>query len=477
MTKTKTLSSPPPEFRYEFGGPLGTLITILALPPVVLWLAHCSRVGRVDVQCVADVWRSCRNGTKMWDAIRASPVFCPSCNNDTNNNHHDNSTLWYCTAAVVAWFLWQVLLERCLPCHLVQGEVIATPKKKDNGSAPQPPHEPMRLTYRINGHLAFWVTLLVVLTGWPVWDPHSETYQFTSFPYWSWLYEYFAELALVTTLLCFFVNTYLYLDSFRGSKILAAGGNSGHVCYDFFMGRELNPRIGSTTFDWKEFCELRPGLMGWLLLNAASAHQQYVQQGYLTGSMILINLFHGVYIWDALYQEAAILTTMDITTDGFGFMLLFGDLVWVPFTYSLQARYLVHHDPHLSWMALLAIVAVHLVGYTIFRGANGQKNAFRRNPDQVPGQFLQTQRGTKLLTSGWWGLARKINYTGDYIMGFSWCLVCGLDSIVPYYYAIYFLILLVHRSGRDDHLCQAKYGADWDTYKKLVPYRFIPGIV
>ena len=41
-------------------------------------------------------------------------------------------------------------------------------------------------------------------------------------------------------------------------------------------------------------------------------------------------------MWDALFQERAILTTMDITTDGFGFMLAFGDLAWVPFIYSLQ---------------------------------------------------------------------------------------------------------------------------------------------
>lgn len=34
---------------------------------------------------------------------------------------------------------------------------------------------------------------------------------------------------------------------------------------------------------------------------------------------------------------------MDITSDGFGFMLAFGDLAWVPFTYTLQARYLVDH--------------------------------------------------------------------------------------------------------------------------------------
>lgn len=36
----------------------------------------------------------------------------------------------------------------------------------------------------------------------------------------------------------------------------------------------------------------------------------------------------------------------DVTTDGFGFMLAFGDLVWVPFTYSLQARYILVRPAH-----------------------------------------------------------------------------------------------------------------------------------
>jgi len=61
-------------------------------------------------------------------------------------------------------------------------------------------------------------------------------------------------------------------------------------------------------------------------------------------------------------------------------------------------------------------------------------------------------------------------------MGLSWCLVCGGDSIVPYFYAIYFGILLVHRSIRDDCMCQEKYGEDWKTYKGIVRYRFIPGV-
>ncbi|KIJ11285.1 hypothetical protein PAXINDRAFT_15821 [Paxillus involutus ATCC 200175] len=44
---------------------------------------------------------------------------------------------------------------------------------------------------------------------------------------------------------------------------------------------------------------------------------------------------------DATTYQPAIFTTMDITTDGFGFMLSVGDLTWVPFVYSLQARYLI----------------------------------------------------------------------------------------------------------------------------------------
>lgn len=39
---------------------------------------------------------------------------------------------------------------------------------------------------------------------------------------------------------------------------------------------------------------------------------------------------------------------MDITHDGFGFMLAFGDLAWVPFTYSLQAQFLLYHPQPLE---------------------------------------------------------------------------------------------------------------------------------
>eukprot|EP00804_Cyclotella_cryptica_P023584 CCRYP_011929-RA/>CCRYP_011929-RA protein AED:0.30 eAED:0.30 QI:0/-1/0/1/-1/1/1/0/157 len=156
---------------------------------------------------------------------------------------------------------------------------------------------------------------------------------------------------------------------------------------------------------------------------------------------------------------------MDITTDGSGFVPVFGDLARVLFTHSLQARFLVDHDPHLHWSMLAAIVGVNIMG--LLDLLRRKWYAFRRDPDSREVwhlTFLQRKRGTNLLTRGWWGLASKINFTGDWIMGLSWCMVCGFESIVPYYHAIYFAILLIHRS-RDHHMCQEKYGEDWNKYK------------
>ena len=56
----------------------------------------------------------------------------------------------------------------------------------------------------------------------------------------------------------------------------------------------------------------------------------------------------------------------------------------------------------------------------------------------------------------------------------SFC--CGLTTPLAYFYAIYFFVLLVHRSMRDDHSCSVKYGDDWKRYKAAVPALFIPHV-
>ena len=80
----------------------------------------------------------------------------------------------------------------------------------------------------------------------------------------------------------------------------------------------------------------------------------------------------GLYVLDALWCERAILTTMDITSDGFGFMLAFGDLAWVPFTYTLQARYLVDH-PQVKYRPFVTSCWHHIPAAPFVCGLLGEK--------------------------------------------------------------------------------------------------------
>jgi len=209
------------------------------------------------------------------------------------------------------------------------------------------------------------------------------------------------------------------------------------------------------------------------------AYTQYQRYGYVTNSMVLVTLFHFIYVLDAQLNEKSILTTMDITTEGFGFMLAWGDLTWVPFTYTLQARFLVSNPVNLSPSMVIIILVLEIAGLYSFRASNGQKDQFRRDPKHESVahlRTLKTKRGTELLITGWWGIARHINYTADWTMAWAWCLVTGFITPITYFYVIYFGILLVHRERRDDAACKKKYGEDWDKYCAIVPYRLIPGV-
>uniref|UniRef100_A0A667YC98 Delta(14)-sterol reductase LBR n=1 Tax=Myripristis murdjan TaxID=586833 RepID=A0A667YC98_9TELE len=354
---------------------------------------------------------------------------------------------------VLLWTLFQALLYILPVGKLSEGMPLRTGE---------------RLKYRTNGFFAIVVSAVAVA---------AAVYQGVDLTY---IHSNFLQLAVASFLGSFLLSVYLYVRSrYVPPDQLALGGNSGNVVYDFFKGHELNPRIKN--FDLKFFCEMRPGLIGWCVINFAMALAEMQEQHLEAPShaMILVNLFQLLYVVDGLWNEEAILTTMDLMHDGFGFMLAFGDLVWVPFTYSLQAYYLVTHPNPLGLPALIAIVAIKLLGFYIFRMSNSQKNAFRRNPSDPKLAHLKTiptATGKSLLVSGWWGVVRHPNYLGDLIMALAWSLPCGFSHLLPWYYMIYFIILLVHRNSRDMSECRRKYGSAWDEYCQTVRYRIIPGI-
>jgi len=312
-----------------------------------------------------------------------------------------------------------------------------------------------------------------------------------------WIADHISQLAITAIVMCDIASVGLYLWSFRqnsdgSSPLLALAGNSGVAVYDFFIGRELNPRIQLPFLppvDLKFFNELRPGLQGWVLINLAflAKHIALVKEAGrsdetlfglgVTNEMLLVQLFQAYYVLDSALCERSILTTMDITTDGFGLMLCFGDLAWLPFTYSLQAAYLSQSPQYFGPVVMGIILAVSCTGLFIFRSSNSEKDQFRRDPTHPSVAHLTsipTARKTRLITSGWWGTARHINYFGDWLMALAWCLCTGFTYPITYFYAGYFAVLLIHRERRDDHACHLKYGQAWEEYRKLVPWRIVP---
>ena len=86
------------------------------------------------------------------------------------------------------------------------------------------------------------------------------------------------------------------------------------------------------------------------------------------------------------------------------------DLVFIPFTFTLQAWFLVDDTTVFPLWQKALIIGTWLLGYIIFRFANKQKHDFKKNPSApVWGRKPETIGG-RLLVSGWWGLASHIKY-------------------------------------------------------------------
>lgn len=41
------------------------------------------------------------------------------------------------------------------------------------------------------------------------------------------------------------------------------------------------------------------------------------------------------------------------------------------------------------------------------------------------------------------------NYVADWTMSFTWGAVIGFASPIPYFYSVFFIVVLIHRCGRD----------------------------
>ncbi|XP_029438669.1 7-dehydrocholesterol reductase isoform X2 [Rhinatrema bivittatum] len=337
---------------------------------------------------------------------------------------------WRAVNIYTVWVAWQVFLYMAVPdlCHkFLPGyaggiqEGARTPAGVIN-------------QYEINGLQAWIITHLLWFANAYYFHWFSPTIVFDN-----WIPLFWCANILGYAVSTFaMIKAYIFPTDARDCKF------TGNFFYDFMMGIEFNPRIGKW-FDFKLFFNGRPGIVAWTIINLSYAAKQQELYGQVTNSMILINV--------------------------------------------LQGLYLVYNPVQLSPANAVGVLFLGLLGYYIFRMTNHQKDLFRRTnghckiwgrkPEYIECSYTSAdgqRHYSKLLISGFWGLARHFNYTGDLLCSLSYCLTCGFEHILPYFYITYMSILLIHRCVRDEHRCSGKYGKDWKRYTTAVPYRLLPGV-
>lgn len=299
----------------------------------------------------------------------------------------------------------------------------------------------------------------------------------------------FGPLMSVAIISGFLMSVYAYISAFARGK---SHRITGYPIYDFFMGAELNPRLFGI-LDFKMFYEVR---IPWFMLlgfSCAAAARQYEQYGYVSGEVLFLVMAHFLYANACAKGEHLITTSWDMHYEKLGFMLTFWNLAGVPMSYCHCTLYLANRDPATyAWneYALGALYGSYLFVYYVWDTTNSQKNSFRlmergtfvkrKTFPQLPWQEIQNPRtidtgcGEKILADGWYGYARKIHYTCDTFFAISWGLITGFDSPFPWFYSVFFVIMIAHRTMRDVAKCRRKYGEAWTEYERLVPYLFIP---
>ena len=130
-------------------------------------------------------------------------------------------------------------------------------------------------------------------------------------------------------------------------------------------------------------------MIGWILIDVAFAAVQYERHGFVSNSMILVCALQAFYVLHYFWQESFVLSTIDIRTERFGWMLVYGDLAWVPMTYCLGAFFLIDHVHSLPLWGALVILLFNIAGLFV-RHTLPVSPAYRYPARADPYSTLQT---------------------------------------------------------------------------------------
>lgn len=269
---------------------------------------------------------------------------------------------------------------------------------------------------------------------------------------------------------------------FTFALVLPAKPTGRGLAADLYLGRIENPQWLGGRVDAKMWLYLVGATMlGLNLYSFAMHHRLTHPDDPSPGVTLYVGLFT-FFLCEYLFFEQVHLYTYDFFAERVGFKLGWGCLLFYPFFYGVGLWAVADLPrPDVSPVILAAAAACFFLGWSLARGANMQKFAFKRDPSAkflgLIAPEVVTDGDKKLLVSGFWRVSRHVNYLGEILMATGLTLALGYpDHLVTWLYPVYYLVLLVPRQIDDDRRCAAKYGALWTRYVERVPYRIVPGI-
>jgi len=348
-------------------------------------------------------------------------------------------------AAIVLAIL---LLHLVVPARRVDG-YVADP---DSGR---------KLRYRLNGLLVLAASVsgwaLACASGFLAWDAfHVHRYEMLAGA---------CVLGLVFTL-----AIVLPAPRVPGRSLLA----------ELYLGRLENPQWQQGRIDAKMFLYLAGAVMLELNVLSFTARHLALHPDDPSAGVLLYAALFSFFVVEYLTFEEVHLYTYDFMAERVGFKIGWGCLVFYPAFYCVGLWALAEApNPHVSVAYLGFAVLLFFSGWVLSRGANLQKFQFKRDPHAKAFGVLEPRPlsggGKHVLTGGFWGLSRHINYLGEILMASALALVLGYPlSPAPWLYPLYYVFLLVPRQAADDRRCAERYGPLWAEYCRRVPHRIIP---
>ena len=340
-------------------------------------------------------------------------------------------------------------LHLALPARSVEGYA-----RHDETGAP--------LRYRLNGPLVLAVSLALWLmagaSGFMPWD-------------WLWQTRWWGAAGALSLGL-----------AGSAAAVLTASNRGRSLIGDLYLGRRFNPQMFGGRADAKMVLYLLGAVLLELNVLSFAAHHVLTYPDDVSPGVLLYVAMLTWFVCDYLVFERVHLYTYDLVAERVGFKLVWGCLSWYPYFYAVGlwavADLANPHSP--TWLLLLSTL-LFVGGWTLSRGSNLQKYAFKRDPERPflgrvpPNAISDGER--HVLAGGFWGISRHVNYLGEILMACALALVLGWPLLVgPWLYPLYYVLLLGTRERDDDRRCAKKYGPLWEQYRKRVRWRIVPGI-